>query len=134
MFYFQTFVSYGVFSAGCLLIIFVIYSFTVEQLLQLPFVFVIFSAAFIELTLHPLRTFLNKSEKLLQNKIFLWTVRIGGMFIIGAYSTQCIEASVILLIIIIIYGFIIEKQNKKFNSRKKKKLRSQELEHVTVDK
>ena len=113
---------------------FVVYSLThltMEEILQLPLVYIVCGAIFIELFFLPVRKFLNISQRLLGYRKFLWAVRVGAALFL-LQSTQSCEASVVLLTIIYVIHVLLLQRNKKLNSRKHKKLSSQELEYVTV--
>ena len=132
---FQVYVRYSFFSVvSLILLVFITYCFTLEQFLQLPFVlFVICSAVLIELFFQPLRHFLNRSEELLRDTKFTWSVQFGAMLMIGVWSTQRFIVSFLLFTIIITTIKIQSRRNKRFKTLKKKPS-SQELERVTVDK
>ena len=132
---FQVCVRYSFFSVvSVILLVFITYCLTLEQLLQLPFVlFIICSAVLIELFFQPLRNFRNRSEEWLRDTKFTWSVQFGAMLMIGVWSTQRFIVSFLLFTIIITAIKTRSRRNKRFKTLKKKPS-SQELEHVTVDK
>ena len=72
-------------------------------------------------------------EKLLRDFKFRWGVQFAAMCIIVLWSTQCCEVSAPFFTIIFIFIKILSDKRKSFKTLKKK-LSSQELEHVTVVK
>lgn len=102
-----------------------------EELFQLPLIYIICGAVFMELFFQPVKKFLNKSQTLLGYGQFLWTLRVGAALLL-VQSTQSWEASIILLTITCVIHVLLLRKNKKLNLRKHKKLSSQELEYVTV--
>ena len=123
--------SYCVFGVGSILIATITYYFTLEQPFQLSLLFTFCAAVLIEILLQPLRSFRNRSDELLQNMKFIYGVQFGAFLMIGGWSTQCYEVSVPLSTIIFAIIEIWSGRNKRFKTLKKK-LSSQELEHVTV--
>lgn len=130
---FQAFVSHCMFCVGCVLMVTITYYFTLEQPSEFSLIFTIFAAVLAEISLQPLRSFLKRSNELLQNVKFIWGVQFGAMFMIVMWSTQCYEVSALLYIVVIAIIKRWSSRNKGFKTLKKK-LSSQELEHVTVVK
>ena len=119
-FMFQASVSYSLLGAGWVLLTFVIYFVTLEQLFMLPFVFIVFVVCFaflLELFLHPTRSLFNRFRSILGPKQFLWMLRIGAVLLIAVWSTQSYISSFILLTIICA---IIKQLSKRFQRSRRR--------------
>ena len=130
VFVFQIFVSYGVCFMGFASVTFMLYNLTLEEIFQLPLIYILCGAVFIELFFYPVTKFVNTSQRLMGYEKFLWPLRFGAAILL-VLSTQSWEASAVLLTITWVIHVSLLQKNKKLNSRKKK-LSSQELEYVTI--
>ena len=71
---------------------------TLEEIFQLPLIYILCGAVFIELFFHPVTKFVNTSQELMGYEKFLWALRFGAAILL-VLSTQSWEASVVLLTI-----------------------------------
>ena len=119
--------------AGLVSVTFVMYNLTHltrEELFQLPLlIYILCGAVFIELFFHPVKKFINMSQTLGRGR-FLWALRVGAALLLFQ-STQSCEVSIVLLTITCVIHVLLL-QKKMLNSRRHRKLSSQELENVTV--
>ena len=78
---------------------------------------------------HPVKKFINMSQTLGHGR-FLWALRVGAALLL-LQSTQSWKVSIVLLTITYVIHVLLL-QKKMLNSRRHRKLSSQELENVTV--
>lgn len=98
--------------------------------MQLPLlIYILCPAAFIELCLHPFRSFFEISDKLLGDIVFVWGLYAIAAVLIMVWSTQYYQVSVIILIIILVTIELLSRNSEKINKRKL----SDKLEYVTVN-